>query len=152
MRFNLLGDRRQGLTRLAAPLVGDVAPRGLVRLAWDRSTSPSRMPLGAASFTVGQTRGAAHRATRTVVDTQEPDYALRRPIEVSVFGRGRDFEAAYETACVRASGASEEEAISNLCSLMVDLLETLAAEPPGRLGPAPLAQLQALQHILTPRS
>jgi hypothetical protein len=84
------------------------------------------------------------------------------PITISVPGRYeplRDIPAALQpvddgfTATffdgnISASGETEEEAISNLRSLIIDIFESLESEPPERLGIEPKRQLELLRAFI----
>ncbi|MBI4468209.1 MAG: hypothetical protein HY650_02695 [Acidobacteria bacterium] len=94
---------------------------------------------------------AAARATSVVVPittlTPEP-FALVRHIPAVVQVVDNGFVATFFDANISASGETQEEAVTNLKSLLIDILEDLAAEPSERLGPEPSRQLEVLREFI----
>src|SRR5260370_31321900 len=58
------------------------------------------------------------------------------------------FTATFFDANISSSGDTEEEAVSNLRSLIVQIFEDLEAEAPERLGPEPKRQLEVLRALI----
>ena len=79
--------------------------------------------------------------------TPEP-YRLKRDILAVVQPSEGGFIAGFFDANVHASGDTEEEAIRNLKSLMLDLFEALTIETRGNLGPEPTRQLAVLNEFI----
>jgi len=95
----------------------------------------------------------AQRVGTTVVPitTLAPEpFQLLRDIPAVVRPAGDGFTATFFDANVSSAGDSEEEAVSNLRSLILDTFEYLNSEPPGTLGPEPKRQLGVLRVFLKP--
>jgi len=75
-------------------------------------------------------------------------YALVRDIPAIVQPAGGGFTATYFDANIATSGDTQEEAISNLKSLLIDLFEDLNAERSENLGPEPTRQLAILRELI----
>lgn len=75
-------------------------------------------------------------------------YLLRRPMEVVVEQVEDGFVATFFDANISASGDNQQEAFDNLKSLILDIYDSLCAEPPERLGPEPRRQLAVLESFL----
>ena len=75
-------------------------------------------------------------------------YDLVRDISVVVQPVDRGFTATFFDANISTSGETQEEAVENLKSLIVDIFEDLEAEPPEKLGPEPVRQLGVLRAFL----
>ena len=75
-------------------------------------------------------------------------YELLRPLTVLVQEEGAGFNASLFDANIHASGDTEEEAFRNLKSVMLDIFDSLSAEPPDHLGPEPRRQLAVLQQFI----
>src|SRR5207247_10911151 len=70
------------------------------------------------------------------IATLEPaPYDLLREFSVVVQAVDDGFTATYFDANISTSGDTQEEAVSNLKSLLIDLLQDLEAEAPAKLGP-----------------
>jgi predicted RNase H-like HicB family nuclease len=81
--------------------------------------------------------------------TPEP-YELMSPLFVAVEIEDDQFIATFFDANISASGDTEEEAVGNLKSLILDTFESLSAEDTTLLGPEPRRQLAVLQSFLRP--
>ncbi len=79
--------------------------------------------------------------------TPEP-YRLEREIPATVQLAPDGFTAAFFDANIATSGETQEEAVSNLKSLILDTFDFLSSEPPEALGPEPARQLAVLRGFL----
>jgi predicted RNase H-like HicB family nuclease len=87
------------------------------------------------------------------INTFAPEpYELAAPLFVTVEIEDDQFMATFFDANISAAGDTEEEAIDNLKSLILDTLESLSVEDPKLLGPEPVRQLAALRGFLRPAS
>ena len=77
----------------------------------------------------------------------EPYNLIRPIIAVIQLGEG-GYSAGFFDANVYASGDTEEEALRNLKSLILDVFDSLSAEPVETLGPEPKRQLAVLQEFI----
>ena len=75
-------------------------------------------------------------------------YELRRPLVVLVQPEEEGFTASHFDANLHASGDTEEEAFRNLKSLVLDVFDSLCAEPPEQLGPEPKRQFAVLKEFI----
>ena len=76
-------------------------------------------------------------------------YELFRAIPVVVQPAGGEFIATFFDANISTAGDTQEEAVANLRSLLLDMFEYLESEPPEALGPEPTRQLGVLRAFLT---
>jgi predicted RNase H-like HicB family nuclease len=76
-------------------------------------------------------------------------YELVRAIPVVVQPAGGEFIATFFDANISTAGDTQEEAVANLRSLLLDMFEYLESEPPEALGPEPTRQLGVLRAFLT---
>jgi predicted RNase H-like HicB family nuclease len=58
------------------------------------------------------------------------------------------FTATFFDVNIASGGDTEEEALDNLRSLIIDTFELLDSEPADRLGPEPRRQLQVLRSLI----
>ncbi len=79
-------------------------------------------------------------------------YDVRKTIIVTIRPDETGFVASFFDANIHASGDIEEEALRNLKSLILDVFDSLCAEPTGKLGPEPKRQLKVLREFLATRS
>lgn len=94
---------------------------------------------------------ALARAASTIVPitTLAPEpLDLVRDISVVVQPVEHGFTATFFDVNISTSGDTQEEAVSNLKSLIVDIFKDLESEPPERLGPEPTRQLNVLRAFL----
>lgn len=84
------------------------------------------------------------------INTFEPEpYELLKTFFVSVHAVEGGFHAGWFDANIHTTGDNEEEAVSNLKSLILDFFEIFSNEPNNNLGPEPKRQLEVLkQYIL----
>jgi hypothetical protein len=83
------------------------------------------------------------------VDSFAPEpYRVLKPILVSVHCVEGGFNAGWFDANIRSSGDNEEEAVSNLKSLILDLVDSLSKESAEKLGPEPTRQLAVLKEYI----
>ncbi len=83
------------------------------------------------------------------IDTFAPEpYSLLKPFHVSVQSVHNGFEAGWFDANIHTSGANEEEAVSNLKSLILDFFDGLSKEPNETLGPEPKRQIAVLKTFI----
>ena len=78
-------------------------------------------------------------------------YVLIKGIPSVVQPMGDGFTATYFDANVATSGDTQEEAVSNLKVLLIELFEDLETERPEDLGPEPRHQLAVLREIIQRR-
>ena len=92
---------------------------------------------------------AAHGESLLVpITTLAPEpFDLHRPIQVVVRPAGEEYVATFFDANISMSGDTEEEAISNLRELIVDVFEELEADE-ANLGPEPSRQLAVLRTFM----
>lgn len=84
---------------------------------------------------------ARERAIWVPIETVAPEpYELSRPITAVITSAGEEFEACFFDANLYGSGDTEEEAISDLKSVIVETFERLSALPDEKLGPAMIKQ------------
>lgn len=83
------------------------------------------------------------------IDTFTPQpYGLLKPILASVNAVEGGFDAGWFDANIHSSGDNEEEAVSNLKSLILDFFNKFSSEPAERLGPEPSRQLAVLREYI----
>ncbi len=75
-------------------------------------------------------------------------YQLLRDIPAVVQPADDGYTATFFDANISTSGDTQEEAVSNLRSLVLDIFEFLNSEPPDTLGPEPTRQLGVLRVFL----
>lgn len=81
----------------------------------------------------------------------EPYEVIRHiPAVVQVCEGG--FTAGFFDANIHASGDTEEEALCNLKSLILDVFESLQTESAANLGPEPARQLAVLREFIAARA
>ena len=80
------------------------------------------------------------------IQTFAPEpYEVLSPFSAVVKSSGDGYEASFFDANVHSSGDTEEEAISNLKSAILDMFDRLSdLERQGKLGPEPTRQLKVL--------
>lgn len=90
------------------------------------------------------------RASQIVpITTVAPEpYEIRRPLFVTVEPSGEEFVASFFDANVYATGDTEEEAVSNLRTVLLDVFDSLSSEPEESLGPEPARQLAVLRQFI----
>lgn len=87
------------------------------------------------------------------INTFDPEpYELLKPILVSVQSVGDEFEAGWFDANIHTEGENEEEAVSNLKSLILDYLDSFSEEPAEKLGPEPKRQFAVLAQFIQKKS
>jgi hypothetical protein len=83
------------------------------------------------------------------INTFAPEpYELLKTFFVSVHSIEGGFHAGWFDANIHTTGDNEEEAISNLKSLILDFFDSFSNEPPEKLGPEPTRQLAILKQYL----
>jgi predicted RNase H-like HicB family nuclease len=75
-------------------------------------------------------------------------YELTRDIPAVLQPVDDGFIATFFDANISTSGDTEEEAVSNLRSLILDIFEYLESEPTEALGPEPRRQLEVLRAFI----
>jgi len=73
-----------------------------------------------------------------------------RQIVVVIHPDETGYAAGFFDANIHASGDTEEEALRNLKSLILDTFDALSTEPPGQLGPEPQRQRAGLSEFVRP--
>lgn len=96
-------------------------------------------------------RGTASLIVSITTVAPEP-YEILRPIHVVIHASEEDYVASFFDANVYASGDTEEEALRNLASRILDAFDTLSEEPYDTLGPEPQRQLTVLREFVTRRA
>jgi hypothetical protein len=92
-------------------------------------------------------RGA--RPGAVFITTVAPElYRVIRPIPVVIQPEGDEFSANFFDANIGTAGDTQEEAFSNLRSLILDTFDSLEAENSDALGPEPSSQLAVLREFL----
>lgn len=83
------------------------------------------------------------------ITTLAPEpFDLIQTIHVVVQPVDGGFTATFFDANLSTSGDTQEEAVSNLKSLVVEVLDDLESEPPEKLGPEPSRQLKVLRSFI----
>ncbi len=86
------------------------------------------------------------------IATFAPDpYEATRPMLVVVQPSEGGFTASLFDANIHSAGDTEEEAVRNLKSLILDVFDNLSTEAPENLGPQPRRQLAVLQEFIRKR-
>jgi len=75
-------------------------------------------------------------------------YQLLRDIPVIVQPVGDEFIATFFDANIGTAGDTQEEAVSNVRSLILDTFEYFESEPPEALGLEPTRQFGVLRNFL----
>ena len=77
-----------------------------------------------------------------------PDYAVQKPIPVTICQDGDEFTATFFDANISTGGDTEQEAVANLQSLIADFYDDLVATPDEKLGPSLRRQKLVLVEFL----
>ena len=75
-------------------------------------------------------------------------YELERDIPVVLQPSDDGFTATFCDANIGSSGDTEEEAIDNLRTLIIDTFELLESTQPAKLGPEPRRRLSLLRSFI----
>jgi hypothetical protein len=75
-------------------------------------------------------------------------YKLKRDIPVALQPSDDGFIATFFDGNIGSSGDTEEEAIDNLRTLIIDTFELLESTQPEKLGPEPRRRLKLLRSII----
>ncbi|MBZ5624822.1 MAG: hypothetical protein LAQ69_39900 [Acidobacteriia bacterium] len=128
----------------------------LQRTMKDTATLAKDMPRFVDS--VGSTLGSMNRYLQGLAASRlgvvpltmlEPRrYELDREIPAILQPSEDGFIATFFDANIATGGDTEQEALDNLRSLIIDTFEMLESEPSERLGPEPQRQLKVLQSII----
>ena len=87
------------------------------------------------------------------INTFAPEpYELCQPLLFVLQREGDGFIASFFDANIHASGDTQEEAFRNLKSVLLDIFDSLSAEPANLLGPEPRRQLAVLQQFIRKKS
>ena len=78
------------------------------------------------------------------INQLEPGYRALRPIPLTIAQHGGGFTASFDVANIHTSGDTLIGAAQNLRSLILDIFDSLTAEPLDKLGPGPKRQLCTL--------
>jgi len=101
---------------------------------------------------IREIKAELNRRVQTVlipITTLAPEpYALARDIPVVIQPTGDEFIATFFDANISTAGETQEEAVGNLRSLLLDTFEYLESEPAEALGPEPARQLGVLRAFL----
>jgi hypothetical protein len=83
------------------------------------------------------------------INTFSPEpYEVLKPIVVGVNPVEDGYDACWIDANIHSSGDNEEEAVSNLKSLVLDFLDSFAKEPAEKLGPEPKRQMIVINEFV----
>jgi hypothetical protein len=83
------------------------------------------------------------------INTFSPEpYELLKTFLVSVQSVDGGFEAGWFDANIHTEGENEEEAVSNLKSLILDYFDSFSKESPEKLGPEPTRQLAVMKKFI----
>jgi hypothetical protein len=83
------------------------------------------------------------------INTFAPEpYELLKPILVSVQSVGDEFEAGWFDANIHSAGDNEEEAVTNLKSLILDYFDSFSKEPNEKLGIEPKRQFAVIKTFI----
>ena len=92
---------------------------------------------------------AASRLGAVPLTTLEPgQYELEREIQAVLHPSEDGFIATFFDANIATGGDTEQEALDNLRSLIIDTFEMLESEPSEKLGPEPQRQLKVLRSMI----
>ena len=83
-----------------------------------------------------------------VVTFAPEPFELLRDLPVVVQPVEEYFTATFFDANISTSGETQEEAVANLKELILDIFESLEAEPEERLGPEPARQKAVLARLI----
>ncbi|MEK6804382.1 MAG: hypothetical protein AABZ34_17235 [Nitrospirota bacterium] len=75
-------------------------------------------------------------------------YATMIPLQILLTPSDDGFMASFFDANIHSAGDTEEEAIENLKSLILDIFEMLTSSEPETLGPSTRKQLARLQSFI----
>lgn len=85
-----------------------------------------------------------------IMDLSPEPYELNGVIPAVVQPTDDGLVATLFDANINTSGETQQEAVSNLRALLMELYEDLRAEEPEKLGPGPRRQLSVLERSLCP--
>ena len=92
---------------------------------------------------------SASKTRIVAITTFAPEkYASLNPILVSVQAVEDEYEAGWFDANIHTMGGNEEEAVSNLKSLILDYFDSFSKEPSEKLGPEPTRQLLVMKQFI----
>jgi dCTP deaminase len=83
-----------------------------------------------------------------LIDLEPGRYELERDIPVVLQPSDDGFIATFFDANIATGGDTEQEALDNLRSLIIDTFEMLESEPSEKLGPEPQRQLRVLRSVI----
>lgn len=89
-----------------------------------------------------------HSITIPITTLVPAPFKVIREIPIVVQPADEGFTATFFDANISTSGDTQEEALENVKSLLVDLLDDLEKEPAERLGPEPMRQLKVLKAFM----
>lgn len=93
-------------------------------------------------------RRRAKRGAVSITTVAPEPYRVIRPIPVVIQPEGDEFSASFFDANIGTADDTQEEAFSNLRSLILDTFDSLEAENSDALGPEPSRQLAVLREFL----
>lgn len=80
------------------------------------------------------------------IESFEPEpYLIRQPLPIFIERSETGVGASFHEANIHAAGDTDQEALDNLRSLVLDIFESLERSRASRLGPEPLRQLAVLR-------
>jgi dCTP deaminase len=91
---------------------------------------------------------ATRLGTVPLVHLEPGRYELERDIPVVLQPSDDGFIATFFDANIATGGDTEQEALDNLRSLIIDTFEMLESEPSEKLGPEPRRQLKVLRSLI----
>lgn len=136
-------DWANAVPSLIAKLVSEVVEKKKMELRFSFMES-------AVSELKSQLNALAAAKTRIVpIATFAPElYEILKPILVSVQAVEDEFEAGWYDANIHTAGENEEEAVSNLKSLILDYFDDLSKESSEKLGLEPTRQLLVMKQFI----
>lgn len=124
------------------------AEGNVLRLKLPNTWSPSAAVLDELRVIRAELNRTAEAISIPITTLAPEPYELVRDIPAVVQPVGDEFVATFFDANISSSGDSQEEAVANLRSLLLDTFEYLESEPSGALGPEPTRQFGVLRVFL----
>jgi hypothetical protein len=95
----------------------------------------------------------SQQSSIAAINTFHPEpYELLKPLFISLQPVEMGFIAGWHDANIYSSGETEEEAVQNLKSQILDFFDSLSGEAPEKLGPEPKKQFSILGAFIRKKS